>query len=60
MKAEVNDFGVVYFDFGNGEYLLKLYIDSETELTMSLVNSKIADVQKIQPSDFFNTSSTTN
>lgn len=60
MKVGVNKNGVAWYETGEGEYLLKLYIDSETELTLTLQNSTIKDVERIAPDDFFNRSSSAN
>ena len=60
MKVGVNKNGVAWYETGEGEYLLKLYIDSETELTLTLSNATLKDVERIGPEDFFNRSSSAN
>lgn len=60
MKVGVNNNGVAWCETAEGEYLLKLYIDSETELTLILQNSTMRDVERIAPEHFFNTSSSAN
>jgi hypothetical protein len=60
MKVGVNKNGVAWYETSEGEYLLKLYIDSETELTLTLSNATLKDVERIGPEDFFNRSSSAN
>ena len=60
MKVGVNNNGVAWYETSKGEYLLKLYIDSETELTLTLSNATLKDVERIGPEDFFNRSSSAN
>lgn len=60
MKVGVNKNGVAWYETGEGEYLLKLYIDSETELTLTLQNSTMRDVERIAPKDFFSKPSSAN
>lgn len=60
MKVGVNNNGVAWCETGEGEYLLKLYIDSETELTLTLHNATMRDVERIAPEDFFSRSSSAN
>ena len=60
MKVGVNNNGVAWCETAEGEYLLKLYIDSETELTLTLSNATLKDVERIAPEDFFNKPSSAN
>ena len=60
MKVGVNNNGVAWCEISEGEYLLKLYIDSETELTLTLHNATMRDVERIAPEHFFNRPSSAN
>jgi hypothetical protein len=60
MKVGVNNNGVAWYETSEGEYLLKLYIDSETELTLTLSNATLKDVERIAPEDFFSRPSSAN
>ena len=54
MSLGVNSYGVAWYDLGKGEYLLKLYVDSETEYTLKLTDATLKDVERVTPADFFN------
>jgi len=59
VNVGVNSNGITWYQLAEHEYLLKLYIDSETELTLTLNNATMQDVERIAPEDFFNRTSTT-